>query len=107
MYQNIANAAESPRRWFVLAIVITAQFMSAVDAIIVNVALPTIAADLHASAAQIEAVIAIYLIELCDAGDRRWSARRHLRHPSLIPGRCRGIHPDVAVVVHWRGPVRS
>jgi MFS family permease len=62
MYQNVANAVESPRRWFVLAIVVAAQFMFTVDAIIVNVALPTIADDLHASAAQIEAVIAIYLI---------------------------------------------
>ena len=39
-----------------------AQFMFGVDAFVVNVALPTIAVELHASAAQIEAVIAIYLI---------------------------------------------
>ncbi len=45
-----------------LAIVVAAQFMFGVDAFIVNVAIPTIAAELHASAAQIEAVIAIYLI---------------------------------------------
>ena len=36
--------------------------MFGVDAFIVNVAIPTIAVDLHASPAQIEAVIAIYLI---------------------------------------------
>ena len=52
----------SSRRWWVLATVVAAQFMFGVDAFIVNVAIPTIAAELHASAAQIEAVIAIYLI---------------------------------------------
>jgi MFS family permease len=36
--------------------------MFGVDAFIVNVAIPTIAVELHASLAQIEAVIAIYLI---------------------------------------------
>ncbi len=46
----------------VLAIVVAAQFMFGVDAFVVNVAPPTIAVELHASAAQIEAVIAIYLI---------------------------------------------
>jgi EmrB/QacA subfamily drug resistance transporter len=62
MHQTIATAVESPRRWWVLAIVVAAQFMFTVDAFIVNVALPSIAVELHASAAQVEAVIAIYLI---------------------------------------------
>jgi MFS family permease len=46
----------------VLAIVVAAQFMFGVDAFVVNVAIPTIAAELHASTAEIESVIAIYLI---------------------------------------------
>ncbi len=45
-----------------LAIVVAAQFMFGVDAFIVNVAIPTIASELHASPAQVESVIAIYLI---------------------------------------------
>src|ERR1700730_9796301 len=51
-----------PRRWWVWWTMVAAQFMFVVDAFIVNVALPTIRADLHASAAEIEAVITIYLI---------------------------------------------
>src|ERR1700730_18651866 len=51
-----------PRRWWVLWTMVAAQFMVVADAFIVNVALPTIRADLHASAAQIQAVITIYLI---------------------------------------------
>ncbi len=58
----VDNSVDSWRRWWVLAIVVSAQFMFGVDAFIVNVAIPTIAAELQASAAQIEAVIAIYLI---------------------------------------------
>jgi MFS family permease len=62
MHQIVSNPVDSSHRWWVLLIVIAAQFMSGVDAFIVNVAIPTIAVELHASSAQIEAVIAIYLI---------------------------------------------
>jgi EmrB/QacA subfamily drug resistance transporter len=62
MHQIVSHPVDTSRRWFVLATVVAAQFMFGVDAFIVNVAIPTIAAELRASAAQIEAVIAIYLI---------------------------------------------
>jgi MFS family permease len=62
MHQIVSAAVDSSHRWWVLAIVVAAQFMFGVDAFIVNVAIPTIAIELHASPAQIEAVIAIYLI---------------------------------------------
>jgi MFS family permease len=62
MHQIVSHTVDSSRRWWVLAIVVAAQFMFGVDAFIVNVAIPTIAVELHASPAQIEAVIAIYLI---------------------------------------------
>ncbi|WFU16741.1 MFS transporter [Bradyrhizobium sp. CB3481] len=62
MHQIVSHPVDTSRRWFVLATVVAAQFMFGVDAFIVNVAIPTIATELKASAAQIEAVIAIYLI---------------------------------------------
>src|SRR6201991_2668743 len=62
MHQIASTPVETSRRWWVLAIVVAAQFMFGVDAFIVNVAIPTIAIELHTSSAQIEAVIAIYLI---------------------------------------------
>ena len=52
----------NPRRWLILAILVAAQFMYVVDTFIVNVAIPAMRADLRASAAQIEGVIAIYQI---------------------------------------------
>jgi EmrB/QacA subfamily drug resistance transporter len=62
MHQMVSAPVDTSRRWWVLAIVVSAQFMFGVDAFIVNVAIPTIARELHTSSAQIESVIAIYLI---------------------------------------------
>jgi EmrB/QacA subfamily drug resistance transporter len=62
MHQVVSANISASRRWWVLAIVVAAQFMFGVDAFIVNVAIPTIAVELHTSSAQIESVIAIYLI---------------------------------------------
>jgi EmrB/QacA subfamily drug resistance transporter len=62
MHQMVHTPVDTSRRWWVLAIVVAAQFMFGVDAFIVNVAIPTIARELHTSSAQIESVIAIYLI---------------------------------------------
>jgi MFS family permease len=62
MHQKVSTPVDSSRRWWVLTIVVAAQFMFGVDAFIVNVAIPTIAIDLHRTPAQIEAVIAVYLI---------------------------------------------
>ncbi|MGA7803211.1 MFS transporter [Bradyrhizobium sp.] len=62
MHQMVAANVGPSRRWWVLAIVVAAQFMFGVDAFIVNVAIPTMALELHASPAQIESIIAIYLI---------------------------------------------
>jgi len=50
------------RRWYALATVSAAQFLAVADAFIVNVAIPSIRADLHASGAAIEAIIAVYQI---------------------------------------------
>ncbi|MDA9432969.1 MFS transporter [Bradyrhizobium sp. CCBAU 51627] len=62
MHQIVTKPVDSTRRWWVLAIVVAAQFMFGVDAFVVNVAIPTIAVELKATPAQIESVIAIYLI---------------------------------------------
>jgi EmrB/QacA subfamily drug resistance transporter len=50
------------RRWQILIVVVAAQFVFVVDAFIVNVAIPTIRADLHAAAGEMDAVIAAYQI---------------------------------------------
>src|SRR5262245_34109450 len=54
--------AISPRRWWALASVAAAQFIAVADAFIVNVAIPSIRTALHADAAEIQAVVAVYQI---------------------------------------------
>lgn len=50
------------RRWYALATVAAAQFIAVADAFIVNVAIPSIRADLRATGAEIEAIVAVYQI---------------------------------------------
>jgi MFS family permease len=58
----VDNHTVVPRRWWALASVAAAQFIAVADAFFVNVAIPSIRADLHAGAPEIEAVIAVYQI---------------------------------------------
>ncbi len=57
-----AAVGEATFPWAMLAVLVTGQFMSMVDATIVNVAMPTIRAELHPSAAGLELVVAGYTI---------------------------------------------
>jgi EmrB/QacA subfamily drug resistance transporter len=54
--------APDPRRWFVLAVVGTAFFMTILDVSIVNVALPTIATKLRFSRENIQWVVTAYAL---------------------------------------------
>jgi EmrB/QacA subfamily drug resistance transporter len=51
-----------PRRWLAAIIMIVGALMDMIDVTIVNVALPTIRRDLHASATQLEWVISGYML---------------------------------------------
>ena len=55
-------AAGERRRWLMLAVLITGQFMALLDVTIVNVAIPTIQAKLHASGAALQLVVAGYTV---------------------------------------------
>ena len=59
---SFADADRGDRRWWVLAIVVAAQFIFVVDTFIVNVAIPSIRADLNATTAEIQGVIVLYQI---------------------------------------------
>lgn len=54
--------APDPRRWLALPITLAATFLSVLDFFIVNVSIPSIQRDLHASFAQIQLVIAGYAL---------------------------------------------
>lgn len=55
-------AAGDRRRWFALAIVMTAAFMDLVDVTIVNIAIPSIRQDAGASVSQIQWITAGYAL---------------------------------------------
>src|SRR3984885_11233087 len=59
---RMAGAAADRRRWVVLALIVTAQFMVVLDIAIVNVALPSIRTDLHFSQENLQWVITAYSI---------------------------------------------
>jgi EmrB/QacA subfamily drug resistance transporter len=56
------DAVLDPRRWLAFAVVLAAGFMDLVDSTIVNVAVPSIERGLHAGYAQIEWVVAAYVL---------------------------------------------
>ena len=55
-----AAAAPPGRRWLMLAVLLGGQFMALLDAFVVNVAMPSIGADLHASGAALQLVVGGY-----------------------------------------------
>jgi hypothetical protein len=55
------QAAPPPsHRWLMLAVLLGGQFMALLDAFVVNVALPSIGAGLHASGASLQLVVGGY-----------------------------------------------
>ena len=57
-----ADDEPDPRRWITLAVLLLAGFMNLIDVTIVNVAIPSLERDLGASSAEIEWVVAAYII---------------------------------------------
>ena len=60
-------SAEHPRRWLAAMVMITGALMDMIDVTVVNVALPTIRRDLHASATQLEWVVSAYMLAFAAA----------------------------------------
>jgi EmrB/QacA subfamily drug resistance transporter len=61
--QSVVLSTKSDgRRWLVLALTVTAQFMVILDVAVVNVALPAIGHDLHFTQANLQWVISAYAI---------------------------------------------
>ena len=56
-----------PRRWLAAIVMIVGALMDMIDVTIVNVALPTIRRDLHASATQLEWVVSGYMLTFAAA----------------------------------------
>ncbi len=59
---SMTESQRDRRRWFALAVIVTAQFMVVLDVAIVNVALPTIKTDLDFSQENLQWVVTAYSI---------------------------------------------
>ena len=59
-----------PRRWAAAVVMVIAALMDLIDGTIVNVALPTLQRDLHASATQVEWTVSAYLLAFAAASPR-------------------------------------
>ena len=59
---SMTESRSDRRRWFALAVIVTAQFMVVLDVAIVNVALPTIKTDLGFSQENLQWVVTAYSI---------------------------------------------
>jgi EmrB/QacA subfamily drug resistance transporter len=56
------DTGPDPRRWLAFAVVLVAGFVDLLDSTIVNVALPSVQGDLHTNYAQLEWVVAAYVL---------------------------------------------
>jgi EmrB/QacA subfamily drug resistance transporter len=97
--------------WPMLALLLVGQFMALLDATIVNVAMPTIGGDLHASGATLQLVVSGYTISyavLLITGARLGDiyGRRRLYQLGLLGFTASsllcGVAPDTAVLVAAR-----
>jgi EmrB/QacA subfamily drug resistance transporter len=59
--------ALNPRRWLVAAVMMVAALMDLLDGTVVNIALPTVQRDLHASGDQLAWVVSAYLLAFAAA----------------------------------------
>jgi MFS family permease len=104
-------AAPPGRRWLMLAVLLGGQFMALLDAFVVNVALPSIGAGLHASGASLELVVggyaaayAMLLITGARLGSRYGLRRMYLLGVVLFTAAslaC-GLAPDSGVLIAAR-----
>ena len=58
----VAGANDARPRWLMLVVLLAGQFMALLDVTIANVAMPTIGRSLHASGAELQLVVAGYLV---------------------------------------------
>ena len=120
--------AANPNPWLVLALVCLAQFMVVLDATIVNVALPTLQADLDFSPSSLQWVINAYTLvfggflllggRAADLFGRRAAVPRRRRRRSPLASLLDGLAPSVrhadrgprrcrASAPRWSRPPRS
>ena len=111
MSPAVADPKDAGARWLMLVVLLAGQFMALLDVTIVNVAMPTIGRSLHASGAELQLVIAGYLVSyamllitgarLGDLLGRRRVFLLGLGTFTLASLAC-GLAPDIGVLIAAR-----
>ena len=96
MNRSASQSFLDPRRWQVLAVLAVAQFMVVLDATIVNVALPSIRADLGFDATSLQWVVNAYTLLFGGFLLLGGRARRPPRPPPRLPERPRPLRRRIA-----------
>jgi hypothetical protein len=92
------TAARPEHRWWILAVLATAQLMVALDATVVSIALPHAQATLHFSNADRQWIVTAYALARARTREppRRRASQRN--HPQIDP------HPEIATDAHQPAP---
>jgi MFS family permease len=106
-----ASRAASPGSWLMLAVLLLGQFMCIIDVLVTNVAMPSIAASLHASGASLQLVVggytiayAMLLITGARLGDRYGRRRAYLAGAGVftIASLACALAPDGQALIAFR-----
>jgi len=108
---ELSSTGTPGRGALVLAVLLLGQFMCLMDVFVVNVAMPTIGTDLHASGASLQLVVggftvayAMLLITGARLGDRYGRRRIYLTGVITFTGASLGcaLAPDIGVLIAFR-----
>src|SRR5690349_854920 len=107
-----AGGTTTPRAsWLMLAVLLLGQFMCIIDVLVTNVAMPSIAASLHASGASLQLVVggytiayAMLLITGARLGDRYGRRRTYLAGVLIFTAASLAcaLAPDSQVLIAFR-----
>ena len=78
---------QHPRRWGALVVLCAAALIINLDNTILNVALPTLVRDLHATSSQLQWIVDSYAMVFAGLSARRWQPGRSLRAQAVLPHR--------------------
>ena len=88
--------ADKTRRWWALGALALAVLAVGLDGTVLNVALPTLATDLHASTGDLQWIVDAYILVLGRAAAARRPARRPLRPQEDAARRARAVRGRLA-----------
>src|SRR6266699_3947052 len=107
----LEGTTQNAQPWLMLAVLLLGQFMCLIDVMVVNVAMPSIAASLHASGASLQLIVggytiayAMLLITGARLGDRYGRRRTYLAGAGVFTAASLAcaLAPDSQVLIGFR-----